>query len=79
MSIDKLVIEAEKECFSIFKQINDNEYYFSNLVLNAFREENINELSESNHKYCKVILTKMDYDLEASLIRLKNEIDGLLG
>lgn len=41
-------------------------------------EENIKELSESNHKYCKVILTKMDYDLEASLIRLKNEIDGLL-
>lgn len=42
-------------------------------------EENIKELSESNHKYCKVTLTKMDYDLEASLIHIKNEIDGLLG
>lgn len=42
-------------------------------------EENIKELSESNHKYCKVVLTKMDYDLEASLIHLKNEMDGLLG
>lgn len=42
-------------------------------------EENIKELSESNHKYCRVVLTKMDYDLEAALIRLKNEIDGLLG
>ena len=41
-------------------------------------EENIKELSESSHKYCKVALTKMDYDLEASLIHLKNELDGLL-
>lgn len=41
-------------------------------------EENIKELSESNYRYCKVTLTKMDYDLEASLIHLKNEIDGLL-
>lgn len=43
-------------------------------------EENIKELSEEfNHNYCKVVLTKMDYDLEASLIHLKNEMDGLLG
>ena len=41
-------------------------------------EENIKELSESNHRYCKVAITKMDYDLEASLIHLKNELDGLL-
>lgn len=41
-------------------------------------EENIKELSECNHKYYEVVLTKMDYDLEASLIHLKNEIDGLL-
>lgn len=41
-------------------------------------KENIKELSESNHKYYEVVITKMDYDLEASLIHLKNEIDGLL-
>lgn len=41
-------------------------------------KENIKELSESNHKYYELVLTKMDYDLEASLIHLKNEIDGLL-
>lgn len=43
MNIDKLVIEAEKECASIFKTIEENEYYFSSLVLNAFREENVSE------------------------------------
>ena len=36
--IDKLVIEAEKECASLFKEIEENEYYFSKLVLDAFRE-----------------------------------------
>ncbi|MBE6154415.1 MAG: hypothetical protein E7163_02410 [Firmicutes bacterium] len=43
MNVDSLVIEAEKECLNIFKEIDNNEYYFSNLVLNAFREENVNE------------------------------------
>ncbi len=42
--IDKLVIEAEKECASLFKEIEENEYYFSKLVLDAFREFNINEV-----------------------------------
>lgn len=43
-------------------------------------EENIKELSESNCGYqmCKMALTKMDYDLEAAIIHLKNELDGLL-
>lgn len=43
MDINKLVIEAEKECKSIFKKIEENEYYFSELVLNAFREFNVND------------------------------------
>ena len=43
MDINKLVIEAEKECESIFRKIEENEYYFSELVLNAFREFNVND------------------------------------
>ena len=42
-------------------------------------EENIKELSESSgYLMCKLALTAMDYDLEAALIHLKNELDGLL-
>ena len=43
-------------------------------------EENIRELGEYGHE-CQVyrlIITEMNYDLEASLIRLTNEINGLL-
>lgn len=40
-------------------------------------EENIKELSESNIMY-KIALIDMKYDLEASLIHLENEIEGLL-
>lgn len=43
MDINKLVIEAEKECESVFRKIEENEYYFSELVLNAFREFNVND------------------------------------
>ena len=43
MDIDKLVVKAEEECASLFKQIDETEVYFSTLVLNAFKEENINE------------------------------------
>ena len=43
MKINDIVCNAEKECLEIFKQIENNEYYFSELVLNAFKEENINE------------------------------------
>ena len=43
MDIDKLVVKAEEECASLFKQIDETEAYFSTLVLNAFKEENINE------------------------------------
>lgn len=43
MDIDKLVIETEEKCQSIFNEIDSNEYYFSNLVLDAFRKNNINE------------------------------------
>ena len=43
MNIDKLVSVAEKECKTIFQTIEDNEYYFSELVLDAFRKFNINE------------------------------------
>lgn len=43
MDIDKLVLEAESKCQDIFKKIDENEYYFSNLVLDAFREFNVNE------------------------------------
>ena len=43
-------------------------------------EENIRELGEYGHE-CQVyrlIITEMNYDLESSLIRLTNEINGLL-
>ena len=43
MDIDKLVVKAEEECAPIFKQIDETEAYFSALVLNAFKEENICE------------------------------------
>ena len=43
MDLEKLVKEAEQECKSIFKEIDDKEYYFSSLVIEAFRAENINE------------------------------------
>jgi cystathionine beta-lyase family protein involved in aluminum resistance len=43
MNIDKLVSVAEKECKTIFQDIEANEYYFSELVLDAFRKFNINE------------------------------------
>lgn len=43
MDIDKLILEAEEKCQNIFKEIDNNEAYFSNLVLEAFKEENINE------------------------------------
>lgn len=43
MDINKLAIEAEEKCKSIFKQIEDNEYYFSEIVLDAFRKFNVNE------------------------------------
>ena len=43
MDIDKLVVKAEEECASLFKQIDETEAYFSALVLNAFKEENICE------------------------------------
>ena len=39
-----LVLEAEKECKDIFNKIDENEYYFSSLVLEAFRLENISEM-----------------------------------
>lgn len=40
-------------------------------------EENIKELNEYSHRYqvYRLVLTKMDYDLEAALIHLKNEMD----
>lgn len=43
MDIDKLILEAEEKCQNIFKEIDNNEAYFSNLVLEVFKEENINE------------------------------------
>ena len=43
MNIEKLVIDAEEKCQSIFKEIDENEYYFSKLILDTFHEENINE------------------------------------
>lgn len=43
MDIDKLIEEAEKECQKYFKEIDDNEYYFSLLVMDAFHDFNINE------------------------------------
>ena len=41
--IDELVKKAEIECRDIFKKIDENELFFSNLVLNTFREENVSE------------------------------------
>jgi len=41
--IDELVLRAEEECSDIFREIDNNEYYFSNLVLSAFRECGISE------------------------------------
>lgn len=43
MNIEKLVLEAEQKCSLEFKKIEENEFYFSSLVLDAFRAENINE------------------------------------
>lgn len=43
INIDQLVLEAEEKLKDIFAKIDANEYYFSNLVLNAFHSENINE------------------------------------
>ena len=42
--------------------------------------ENIKELSETDDKYSvvKMALTKMNYDLEAALIHLENEVNGVL-
>ena len=41
--IDELVKKAETDCKDIFRKIDENELFFSNLVLNAFRSENVNE------------------------------------
>lgn len=41
--IDELVKQAESELQEIFHKIDENEYYFSTLVLNAFKEANISE------------------------------------
>ena len=41
--IDELVKKAEIECADLFKKIDENELFFSNLVLNAFKEENVSE------------------------------------
>ena len=43
MDIAKLITKAELECNGIFKEIEENELYFSSLVLNAFHNHNINE------------------------------------
>lgn len=43
MNIEELILEAERECSLEFKKIEENEFYFSSLVLDAFRDENINE------------------------------------
>lgn len=43
MSIEDLAIEAESKCKDIFRTIEENEYYFSNRVIEAFRSENVNE------------------------------------
>lgn len=41
--IAELIKKAEQECADIFRKIDDNEAYFSSLVLTAFRKNNINE------------------------------------
>ncbi len=41
--IDKLIDEAEEKCRDVFKKIDENEAYFSALVLDAFRLEQISE------------------------------------
>lgn len=43
MDIDNLVKKAEEECASVYKQIDETEAYFSALVLDAFKKENISE------------------------------------
>jgi len=43
MNIEDLVLEAEQQCATEFKKIAENEFYFSRKVLDAFRDENINE------------------------------------
>jgi len=43
MNIEDLVLEAEQQCATEFKKIAENEFYFSRIVLDAFRDENINE------------------------------------
>ena len=41
--IDELVKESELKCSDLFKKIDENEAFFSKLILEAFHEENINE------------------------------------
>ncbi len=43
MKIDELIKKGEVACRDIFKQIADNEYYFSSLVLEAFHKYNVSE------------------------------------
>ena len=43
LRLEKLVIKGEEELKDIFKEIDNNEYYFSKLVLDAFHEFNVNE------------------------------------
>lgn len=43
LNFEELVKNAEKDCQNIFRKIEENEYYFSSLVIDAFRQENINE------------------------------------
>ncbi len=43
MKIENLINEAENNCQSIFKKIEDNEYYFSSLVMKAFKKYNVSE------------------------------------
>ena len=59
--IDNLILEAEKACVNEFKKIEENEFYFSNLVIEAFRKENINE----NHFHMTTGYGYNDYGREA--------------
>lgn len=43
LNFEELVKNAEKDCQDIFRKIEENEYYFSSLVIDAFRQESINE------------------------------------
>ena len=46
--IKNIVLQAEKDCEPVFKQIEETSFYYSEKVLNAFQEHNLSEAAFSS-------------------------------